>query len=128
MAVKADWHEGAAAPSGPSDPFALASSTLMSHAPLTIDLSVDQLRERIVRLFKREKLLFDTGLTCPIKDRCDTSCLACPLNEAGDPDSDKGRLCRVGVDQEQSETLLAVKLDPDHAPSPAAESQPALKW
>ena len=136
MAIKADWHEGEAAAIGPDDPFALASSLGMGHSPLTIDVSLDDLRDRLKRLLKREKFLFDKmGISCPIKDRCDTSCLACPLNEANDPDSPKGGLCRVGVEQEQCETLFAIKIDPDHAPSLAVSSepepapeQPALKW
>jgi hypothetical protein len=111
MAIRADWHEGVAAEDGPQiDPFASASSLAMTHAPLSIDFTTDQLRERIVKLFKREKYLFDRmGLSCPIKDRCDTTCLACPLNEAN-TETVKGRLCRTGVEQEQAETLLAVKL------------------
>jgi|tagenome__1003787_1003787.scaffolds.fasta_scaffold19399369_2 hypothetical protein len=126
MAVKADWHEAAAA-SGPDDPFALASSIGMGHSPLTVDMSSEALGDRLKSLLKREKFLFDMGIECPIKDRCDTSCLACPLNEANDPDSPKGGLCRVGVEQEQCETLFAIKIDPDHAPT-AAPSEPALKW
>jgi len=78
--------------------------------PLPLDISVEQLREHIARLTKREGKLTDGyGLRCPIKDRCDTSCIACPLNEANNPDSRKGMLCKVGVEQEQAETLFAVR-------------------
>lgn len=146
MAVKADWHEGSDVEDGPvSDPFALASSAAMTHPPLSLDLTLGDIGERLKRLFKREKLLFELGIVCPIKDKCDTSCLACPLNEANDPDSSRGRLCKVGVEQEQAETLHAIKRDPDHAPtrtvsSPAPArtapapppeapaSEPSLKW
>ena len=112
MAIRADWHEGATAEDGPAvDPFATASSLAMTHAPLSLDFTSDQLRERLGKLFKREKFLFDRmGLHCPLKERCDTTCLACPLNEANNPQSAKGSLCKVGVEQEQAETLLAVKL------------------
>lgn len=132
MGVKADWHESATV-DGPDDPFAMASSLAMGHSPLSLDLTADDLRGRIKRLLKRERFLFDRmGISCPIKDRCDTSCLACPLSEAGDADSSKGRLCRVGMEQEQCETLFAIKMDPEHmpvpAPAPAEAEQPALKW
>jgi hypothetical protein len=115
VTVKVDWHEDATtAPGSGSGPFDLASSSLVAAGPLTNDFTPAQLREKIVHLFKREKFLFDRmGISCPIKDRCDTSCLACPLNEAADPDSVKGSLCRVGVEQERAETLLAVKLGAD---------------
>lgn len=111
MAVKADWHEGAvAAPEGPPgfDPFDRASLSAM---PLSLDIPIDEIRHRLRRLIKREQRLFDgCGLECPIKDKAATSCLACPLNEAG-KGTQKGRLCRVGVEQEQYETLFAVKLE-----------------
>lgn len=78
--------------------------------PLPLDLSVEQLREHVTRLAKREMKLVDGyGISCPIKERCDTSCIACPLNEANNPDSRKGLLCKVGVEQEQAETLFAVR-------------------
>jgi hypothetical protein len=142
MAVKADWHEGSVVEDGPvSDPFALASSGAMTFAPLGLDCSLPDLRTRIKKLLDRERFLFDMGIVCPIKDRCDTSCLACPLNSANNPDSQRGRLCKIGVEQEQAETLHAVLIDPEHAsvaaeaappppPAPAAapESAPSLKW
>jgi hypothetical protein len=140
MAIRADWHEGSEVEDGPvSDPFALASSATMAYSPLSLDLTLDDIGERIKRLFRRERFLFDMGIECPIKDKCDTSCLACPLNEANNPDSSRGRLCKVGVEQEQAETMHAVLRDPDHAPTATAateptpehvepEPQPSLKW
>lgn len=112
MAVKADWHEaGSAAGTGEVDPFDLPASPGMQVAGPSPDSTVEQLREKIVSLFRREKFLFERkGLECPIKERCDTSCIACPLNEANSKGSAKGRLCRIGVEQEHAETLLAVKL------------------
>lgn len=141
MAVRADWHEDAVvAVSAPgSSPFDLASSVAMRDLPLSLDLTVEQLGDKIRALFKREKFLFDRmGLSCPVKDKCDTTCLACPLNEANDPESRKGSLCKVGMAQDQAETLLAVKLDPGSPvstapaaappPAPEPEPMPALKW
>lgn len=84
----------------------------MSVRRLDPAISLDDLRQRLVQLMKRERFLFDKmNLSCPIKDRCDTTCLACPLSEAADPESRKGALCRIGVEQEQAETLLAVRLE-----------------
>lgn len=125
MAVRVNWHEDAVVESSPgSSPFDLASSVSVSGG-LSLDMSAEQLRETITRLVKREAKLSDSyGLSCPIKDRCDTSCIACPLNEANNPDSRKGLLCKVGVEQEQADTLFAVKTV-EVSPEEAA---PAPKW
>jgi hypothetical protein len=140
MGVRADWHEDAVvapALAAGSSPFDLASSDAMAALPL--DMTVEQVGEELVRLLHRERFLFDTmKIECPIKDRCDTSCIACPLNEAHDPESRKGRLCQVGMDQERFETLHgvmragllpepAVEAEPEPQPA-AAEPEPALKW
>lgn len=113
MAVRADWHEDVpAAAGGAVDPFRLGLSPAMTPgaSPFSMDMSLDALRERLVKLFKREKFLFEKmNLSCPLKERCDTSCLACPFNEADDPDSLKGQLCKVGMDQERAETMFAAK-------------------
>lgn len=113
MAVKAEWHDGAATVSEGTpgvDPFDRANLSAM-FAPLSLDIPLDEARDRIKRLFSREKYLFERcGLECPIKDKGLTSCLACPLNESA-KGTQKGRLCKVGGEQEQYETLLAVKLE-----------------
>lgn len=112
MGVRADWHEDAEKADPRVDPFGMPSSSTMVMAGDTpaLDLTADDLKERLVALFYREKSLFDRmGLECPIKERCDSTCLACPLSEADDGESVKGMLCIVGREQDTLQTLLAVK-------------------
>lgn len=114
MGIRTNWHEDAAT-GGPTgfDPFDMSSSGAMaaaplSGAPLSIDLSVDELTRRLRSLFKREGNLFSEGITCSIKDNPEGTCLGCPLNEmAGD--SAKGALCKIGCEQERVQTMLLAK-------------------
>lgn len=115
MAVRVDWHEDAVVAQGAgSSPLDVASSSPMGAVvtnTLGLTASAEQIRERLVRLFGRERFLAEKcGLTCPIKEHGQSCCAVCPLNEANDSESRKGSLCKVGVEQEQAETLLAIKL------------------
>lgn len=76
-----------------------------------IDLSTDQgtLREYLGSLLSQEASLFDAGVTCPIKDKDDTTCLACPVSAARDFGIPKGQLCRVGQEQERVATVLVAQ-------------------
>lgn len=112
MGVRADWHEDAVVAPAGSGPFGLPSSTGMTFGPLSLDLTVPDIREKLVKLARRERFLFDQrNLSCPIKDKCDSTCHACPLNQADNREHRKSPLCRVGIEQEQALTMLAVKLD-----------------
>ena len=66
------------------------------------------LQMRLEELIQREANLYEHQITCPIKDRNDTTCHACPVSKAGDPDAALGVLCRVGREQETTLTELAV--------------------
>lgn len=107
MGVKADWHEDAETVAPGVDPFSLASSPAMMSAP-AIDTDSQKLFDRLTVLVRHESILFNKGVTCGVKDRPDTCCSACPLNESNG-DSDRSFLCRVGVEQEQVITLIAAQ-------------------
>lgn len=113
MAIRTDWHEDAVKDDSPGiDPFAMPSSVAVVATPtLGIDMSIEQLQERVRALVQREKKLFDMGIDCPIKWNASATCLACPFNESHDADSLKGMLCKVGCEQERAETTLIAKRD-----------------
>jgi len=74
--------------------------------PISLD-GEPTLRRRLVDLVEQEGYLYQQGTTCSIKDRADTSCSACPVREH-DPARPPAALCRVGVEQEQTVTSMAV--------------------
>lgn len=75
---------------------------------MEIDLrDVDALHEELAALMREEDLLFQKGVKCPIKDRDDTCCSACPVRVT-DPSMARAKLCSVGVDQEKVATYAAV--------------------
>lgn len=69
-----------------------------------IDLTGDEatLNGRLVELVGEEGSLYNDGIECPIKERHDTSCHACPIS------GEFGRLCEVGREQEAVCTKLVV--------------------
>lgn len=109
MAVKTNWHEEDATV-GPAglDPFEMSSSGAMAAVPLSLDLDFNELRKRLRLLLRREAGLFNEGVTCPIKDNPEGTCLGCPLNEAN-ADSAKGILCKIGCEQERVQTMMLAK-------------------
>jgi hypothetical protein len=63
---------------------------------------------------KREANLFDAGCTCPIKDRFDSTCAACPVSQAAREDGTLeemrlSRLCKIGAEQDRTNMLLLAK-------------------
>lgn len=73
--------------------------------PINLD-GPASLNRRLIELVAEENRLWTGGLTCPIKDRPDTCCSACPVRERGTP---RARLCSLGIAQEQALTALAVE-------------------
>lgn len=63
---------------------------------------------RIRELMRREANLYESGLTCPIKDRADSTCHCCPVSAARDEEKPLGVLCRLGREEETVLTELAV--------------------
>lgn len=109
MSAKADWHtldlERLVEEEGEFDPFSAPVEELGQRVDL--DDPSDRLHIRLVRLLERETALYARGVTCPIKDRDDTCCLACPVSEHANFDSSLGMLCRVGRDEELAATEAA---------------------
>lgn len=111
MAIAADWH----LTDLPSAERTLEYDPLTdpSYAPPIppIDLSTPepQLDEHLKSLLDQEASLFDRGIVCPIKDKPDTTCLACPVSAARDYGDPKGQLCRVGQEEERVTTVMIAK-------------------
>src|SRR4051812_6625789 len=101
MAVKANW------PAPPvevdtSDPFADAPARI-EDVGVPVDLrDDDELFDLLKELLDEEQRLYNAGVVCPVKDKADTSCHACPI--AGR----YGELCAVGRRQEKVLTEMAV--------------------
>lgn len=115
MGVRADWH---------LDELALGEEPDLFAAPIEevgerIDLldPAASLYVRLGELLSRENNLFNGGVTCPIKDRPDTSCHACPVSKAHDKGDPLSVLCRVGREQEVVLTEMAVLACRDESPS-----------
>ena len=77
--------------------------------PISIHTSTAELDSYALGLLEQEAQLFDDGITCPIKDKRDTTCLACPVSAARDHSEPKGKLCRVGQEQERVATVLVAQ-------------------
>lgn len=107
MSTRANWFvEAAASLDGTDDPFAAPIEEIGER----IDLRDPQaaLSLRLGELLEREGRLFNSGVSCPIKDRPDTSCHACPVSRAHDREGALGVLCRLGREQERVVTEMAV--------------------
>lgn len=101
--MRANWHVAdLAVPAG--DPFAVDVEEVGT--PIRLDGERASLDRQLVDLIREEGHLFEAGITCPIKDRKDTCCNACPVHHH---DELVGRLCDVGRAQERICTQLAVE-------------------
>lgn len=110
MSTRANWHTAELDlddPLGGDDPFAMPIEEVGD--PIDLRDRGARLQLRLRELCKKEGNLDRNGVTCPIKDRPDTSCLACPISEAADDTSTRGPLCRIGREQERVCTELAVE-------------------
>lgn len=107
MGTQANWFVAAVeSASDESDPWRAP----IEEVGARIDLRDPQatLQLRLQELVHREVNLFNAQVTCPIKDRADTSCHACPVSEAG-TESALSALCRLGREQESVLTEMAVR-------------------
>lgn len=77
--------------------------------PISIRTDAAELDRQVLALLEQEAQLFDAGITCPIKDLRDTTCLACPVSAARDHSEPRGKLCRVGQEQERVATVLVAQ-------------------
>lgn len=123
MSVRADWGLQALQRSddGTVDPFGMASSLPFMLDGMTappdwmFDVSIDTEQEELLRLLgltrRSQNRMMSQGIDCPIRWQQGSSCLACPLNAANDPDSPKSHLCRTSTQEERLETILVAQSD-----------------
>lgn len=107
MNARANWFvEAVAGLDDEPDPF----SQPIEEVGERIDLRDPKagLQLRLTELISREASLFKHEITCAIKDRTDSTCHACPVSQAANPESDLMMLCRIGREQEMVLTELAV--------------------
>lgn len=107
MGAKANWFvESVAGLDDEPNPFAAPIEEVGDR----IDLRNPEahLRLRLDELMQREANLFAHDRVCPIKDRSDSTCHACPVSHANDPEHEISLLCRIGREQETVLTELAV--------------------
>lgn len=88
------------------DPFAAPVQEVGERIDLRDPKSL--LRFRLDELLRREANLFAKDRTCPIRDHPESTCHACPVSHANDPEHDLSLLCRIGREQETVLTELAV--------------------
>lgn len=114
VGLRADWHLDQAldSPLEEFDPFESAQSTAMfmpGGKPINLDTPEPELRSRLQSLISWEGRLDARGITCPLKDLPDASCLACPVNHADDLEHPMCPLCRCGSSQERVAATLVAK-------------------
>lgn len=116
MSVRADWGTQGLVEQDGADPFQMTEFAIADPdaknwgAKVSIETPLDELRDRLLGLSKREAYFFEQGVTCPLKDNPEMSCIACPFSKAEFPEFEaKCQLCRVGVNQETIATLMIAK-------------------
>lgn len=95
--VRTNWH--IEVPVDHTDPFSKEA------APTFPQLTFEELESRLRELVEEEGRLAACGITCPIKDRPDSVCHACPLRRA--MEGPLRQLCAVGLLQETAAMALA---------------------
>jgi hypothetical protein len=106
MGTKAVWH-GMDLEVVDDDVDPLAARVEQVGLPITLHADFAELNERLLGLVNTEGSLYNAGITCAIRDRTDSTCLACPIS-AHEEKTELGALCRCGREQERVATELAV--------------------
>lgn len=108
MTARANWFTDTAPQDLDSepDPFSVPIEEVGERIDLRDPEAALQLRVR--ELLTREGRLDEKGVTCPIKNRSDSTCHACPVSAAHDHEQPLGMLCRIGREQELVLTELVV--------------------
>lgn len=107
VSVKANWFMGnLSSEDDDSDPFESIPEAVVEDVGQLIDLRDDAtLNQALFALVGQEKVLYDRGVRCEIRDDAQTACSACPLRGLT---PDLKPLCIVGADQERVLTELAI--------------------
>lgn len=74
----------------------------------TLSTPLETLEGRLAELLRREANGFEAGITCPLKDKGDMTCSACPVSEVG-RNTRRSALCRLGREQERIAALIIAK-------------------
>jgi hypothetical protein len=107
MRTQANWFvDQVPAVDEETDPFTMPIEEVGTRIDLRDPKAALQLR--LAELVRREGSLYETHVKCPIKDRPDSTCHACPVSQAHDTEVALGVLCRLGREQEVVLTELAV--------------------
>lgn len=114
MSVQANWFTDSGLDLLDEDPFADDAPVDVRAVGVVIDLrSTESLNLRLVELLQSEGHLFQSGISCPVKQagggeaRPDVSCSACPIRHHNSDDP-MTALCDVGVEQERISTMLVI--------------------
>jgi len=108
VGVTANWFLGDLDVAEESDPLG-PSQARIEDIGTPIDLEGDhaRLNERLVNLLEQEARLFDSGVTCVVKDNHSGHCSACPIRHRDELDQ-MTALCNIGVEQERVTTLSVI--------------------
>lgn len=75
--------------------------------PVVLHDTYAELNDKLAGLVNDESMLYNAGIRCGVKERPDSTCLACPLSAHSDESSPMRPLCLVGRAQEMVLTRMA---------------------
>lgn len=102
MGIKANWFVGVDDEPAPGVTGALPPVVeRVEDVGVPLDLREDDVVAQIARCIKQEAALFNQGITCPVRDRADTSCNACAFAHHEDDGHPLQPLCHVGRECEK---------------------------
>lgn len=106
LSVRANWNTGVTAQPDQDDldPF----DGMGDKSILTDKSPPAQFRERLSRLHKRLEMLTAMGVTCPLREEGECHCASCPISQINEPDGERHRLCKQGVEEERTVMLSRV--------------------
>jgi hypothetical protein len=92
-------------PSQPDDPEPIDVRDVGMPIDLTGDVATlkADLDQRLIALMREETQLYERGVTCDIRHRPQTTCLACPVASEDGP---MGRLCSNGRESDRVSTAM----------------------
>lgn len=107
MGARTNWFNDQIPTASLADPFEVDVEAVGK--PIDLTQPTASLDVRLTELLHREAALDNLGVTCGLKDRRDVVCSVCPISMAGEQNVPLGDLCRVGREQEEVTTRLAVQ-------------------
>lgn len=107
MAVTANWFLGDLDVAEGPDPLGPMQRIEDVGRPIDLEGGVAVLNQRIVTLLEQEAVLYNAGVTCPVKDNTQGICSACPIRHRDELDP-MSALCAIGLEQERTITLSVI--------------------